>query len=186
VQNSSGDLSQQCVLAGLHGQGKYPGYNWIEIISTSGEIGFATGVMTVTLDGLIQQLFKYLAGILPPGGHMMVEYDSAEQQDTARSLALGIPPAATPLGTLLFLAGCGFGFKDWHFAEGGNEGPRKLQGYKALNSQHARLKMGEIARQLRVFLSQRPKSADSELELAARKRASDILNGIDGRAHEKQ
>lgn len=184
VRNTSGELSQQCVLTGLHSQGKYPGYNWIEIISISREIGFATEVMTIAPASLIQQMFNYLADILPPGGHMMVEYDSAEQQDTARSLALGIPPPATPLGAVLFSAGCGFGFKDWYFAEGGSEGPRKLQGYKALDSQHARLKMGEIAQQLRAFLSQRPKSADSDLELAARNRASDILNSIEGRAHE--
>jgi hypothetical protein len=186
VRNTSGELSQQCLLTGLHSQGKYPGYNWIEIISISREISFATEAVSVTLDGLVQRLFKYLAGILPPGGHMMVEYDSAEQQDTARCLALGIPPAATPLGTALFMAGCGFGFKDWYFAEGGNEGPRKLQGYKALDSQHAQVKMGEIAQQLRAFLSQRPKSPDSELELAARKKASDILNSIKWRVHERQ
>jgi hypothetical protein len=186
IQNSSGELGQQSVLAGLHSQGKYPGYNWIEIISMSPQINFATEVANITLDGLIQPLFKYLADILPPGGHMMVEYDSAEQRDTARSLALGVPPVATPVGAALFLAGCGFGFKDWHFAEGGSEGPRKLQGYKALDSQHAQLKIAQIEEELRTFLAGPSESGSSELEVAARKRASDILNEIQLMAHGKQ
>ena len=105
----------------------------------------------------------------------MVEYDSPEQQDTARSLALGIPPAATPLGYILFSIGCGAGFRDWYFAEGGSEGPRKLQGYKALNRQHAQLKIKETVRELTAFLS-RPPSVTSELERAARDRALAILN----------
>jgi hypothetical protein len=99
---------------------------------------------------------------------MMVEYDSPEQQDTAHSLALGIPPVATPLGYMLFLAGCGAGFKDWHFAEGGIEGPRKLQGYKALDNQHAQIKAREIAQELTSFLHQPSSGTFPQLEQAAR------------------
>ena len=106
---------------------------------------------------------------------MMVEYESPEQQDTARSLALGIPPVATLLGYMLFSAGCGAGFKDWYFAEGGGEGARKLQGYKALDEQHAQMKAKELVQELRVFLSRLPLAAGSELEMAARDRALAIL-----------
>ena len=111
---------------------------------------------------------------------MMVEYDSPEQQDTARSLAMSIPPIATPLGCMLFLAGCGAGFKNWHFAEGGSEGPRKLQGYKALNSRHAQPKTGEAIQELIAFLGKLPSVAGSELERAAQNRALAILNHFKG------
>ncbi|HEY56100.1 MAG TPA: DUF1122 family protein, partial [Dehalococcoidia bacterium] len=69
------------------------------------------------------------------------------------------------------------GFKDWYFSEGGTEGPRKLQGYKALHEEDARLKNRELARELREFL-RRPSLADSELEKAARHRARAILSSI--------
>ena len=107
---------------------------------------------------------------------MMIEYDSPEQQDTARSLALGIPPAATPLGYMLFLIGCGAGFRDWYFAEGGSEGPRKLQGYKALTKQQGRLKTEETIQELTAFLDRLPSAASPELERVARDRALAILN----------
>jgi len=173
VQNASGEVSHQPVVIGLHNQGKYPSYNWIEIISFSSPLGFASGKLD---DELTQQLFQYLADLLPPGGHMMVEYDSPDQQDTARSLALGIPPAATPLGYMLFSVGCGAGFKDWYFAEGAIEGPRKLQGYKALNSQQAQIKTREIVQELNAFLDRLPSGTGSELERAARDRALAIVN----------
>lgn len=109
---------------------------------------------------------------------MMVEYDSPEQQDTADSLALGIPPVVTPLGYMLFLIGCGAGFKNWHFAEGGSEGPRKLQGYKALNSEHAKLKAEETIDELTAFLDKLSSVASSELERAAQDKALAILTSV--------
>ena len=124
----------------------------------------------------LTQLFQYLANLIPPGGHMMVQYDSPEQSDTARSLALGIPPIATSLGYLLWSVDCGAGFKDWYFAEGGSEGPRKLQGYKALNSQHAQLKAEKTVQELTAFLGKHPSVTSSELERAARDRALAILS----------
>jgi len=178
LQNASGDVSHQPVVMGLHNQGEYPSYNWIEIISISSRVSFISEkqFLDIFTSGLSQQLFQYLADLIPPGGHMMVEYDSSEQQDTSRSLALGIPPVATPLGYMLFLVGCGAGFKDWYFAEGGSESSRKLQGYKALNRRHRQLKNEETVQELKVFLGRLPSAAGSELEKAARERAHAILS----------
>ncbi len=181
LQNALGEIGQQPVVIGLYNQGTYPSYNWIEIISLAPKAEFDSGeevFFRVSSSKLTQRLFKHLANLLPPGGHMMVAYDSPEQQDTARSLALGIPPIATPLGYTLFLAGCSAGFRDWYFAEGGNEGPRKLQGYKPLNSQHAKLKIGEITKELAILLDRLSSKDTSELERAAQGRALDILNRL--------
>ncbi len=107
----------------------------------------------------------------------MVSYDSLEQRDTDRSLSLGIPPAVTSRGYLMLMIGCGVGFKDWYFSEAGIEGPRKLQGYKALSEESARLKNRELVDELRAFL-RRPSLADSELEKAAHHRARAILDSM--------
>jgi hypothetical protein len=180
LQADSGEVSHQPTLIGLCSTGKYPSYNWIEIISfvPRSSFGLRRQTSAIVTNGLARQLFQYLADLIPPGGHMMIEYDSPEQQDTARSLALGIPPAITPLGYMLFLIGCGAGFKDWHFAEGGSEGPRKLQGYKALNEQHARLKNQETVQELSAFLDQLPSVAGSQLEIAASNRSREIISTL--------
>ncbi len=178
LQNTFGKVSNQPVLLGLFNQGRYPSYNWVEVISFVPRLSFGSVelVLDITAGGPAQQLFQYLASLIPPGGHLMVEYDSPAEQDTARSLSLGIPPAATPLGYMMFLIGCGAGFKDWYFAESGSEGPRKLQGYKALNEEQARLKTEEIAAELRAFLDRLPSAPASDLERAARDRARAILS----------
>jgi hypothetical protein len=170
------------VITGLYNQGRYPSYNWIEIMNFSPEVNLGPNKKSLDIDtdGPGRQLFQHLADLIPPGGHMMIEYDSPEQKSTARSLAQGIPSAATPLGYMLFSIGCGASFKDWHFAEGGSEGSRKLQGYKPLNRQHAQLKIQETVGELKNFLSRPPSMPDSELEQAARRRALKII-----RRHEK-
>jgi hypothetical protein len=178
LQGSSGEVSREPVVFGLHHQGKYPSYNWIEVISLSPRVSFKSGKAIDISMAEIRQLFQYLAELIPPGGHMMVEYDSPEQQETARSLALGIPPVATPLGYKMFLAGCGDSFKDWHFAEGGCEGPRKLQGYKALDEQHAERRANEMVAELTAFLAGTSEETSSELEEAARNRALAVLNKL--------
>lgn len=184
LQNARGETSKQPVIMGLHHQGSYPGYNWIEVMSLAPKAKFGSGEEVpfgISSNGRTRQLFQYLADLLPPGGHMMVEYDSPEQRDTARLLALGIPPIATPLGYTLFLAGCGLGFKDWYFAEGGIEGPRKLQGHKVLDSRHARLKTEEIIQELSNFLRQPPPGKFPQLERAARERALAVLRTLSDR-----
>ena len=127
---------------------------------------------------MLKNLFEYLVDLIPRGGHLMVEYDSPEQEETVRALDLGVPPVATPLGYIMFLAGYDAGFKDWYFAEGGTEGPRKLQGYRSLDEHHARLKAQEMTQELKSFLN-RPLTANLEIEKAARGRAYAALNVLE-------
>ncbi len=178
-EDETGSTSLQPAVIGLHHAGPYPAYNWIEVAELNEHPSFPGGRDRpgATLDlggGSVQQrLFGLLAEIIPPGGHIMVEYDSPQQAATARSLARGVPPVATPLGALLFAAGCGTSFKDWDIAEGGREGPRKLQGFKALNEDDARAKAARMARELVAYLDS-PR-ADAELERAAFYRALQVL-----------
>jgi len=178
LKNQSDVISNQPVIIGLYNQGKYPGYNWVEIINLSPQVSFGSDEESLDIykDSLVLQLMQHLADLIPPGGHMMIEYDSLDQQDTARSLALGIPPVLTPLGYILFLAGCGSSFKDWHFAEGGSEGPRKLQGNKALNSKQAKINRERTTQEIKSFLARQSSAGNSKLERAAIKRALNILS----------
>lgn len=108
----------------------------------------------------------------------MVEYDSPERAATARALARGVPPLATPLGAALLAAGCGPGVRDWHISEGGREGPRKLQGFRPLDAAQARGRAESAARELRDFLeSLRPAGQDALLR-AARRRALLVLGWL--------
>lgn len=184
LQDQHRRLSEQPAVVGLHGAGKYPGYNWVEVISTCLEVAFAATdeapaeSVDLTVGGLETSLFQYLADLIPPGGHLMVEYDSRARRSTEESLLQGIPPAATPLGELLFRVGCGAGFKDWYISEGGNEGPRKLQGHKAMNQEQALAQGKKVARELMAYL-QRPFSTTQRImDEEARRRARQILESL--------
>ena len=107
----------------------------------------------------------------------MVEYDSAQRAETARALAQNVPPIASPLGDFLFRAGFGPHFKDWQIAEGGAEGPRKLQAYKALSTEQGERWRSDAVRALRTFLD-RP-APTSEAARSARARAKALLSQLE-------
>lgn len=174
LKDRAGNLSQPILLA-LHHTGPYPSYNWIEVIRLTRNIGFSKREVAIS-EADLDCLFRYLADLIPPGGHIMVEYESEEWAETRVAIECGIPPAATPLGNMLFRVGCGVAFKDWHFAEGGSEGPRKLQGYKALDEEHRRARAGEMAAELRSFLRRVAPRGCQQLWQAARDRAVHVLS----------
>jgi len=174
LRDKTGKASQPLLLA-LHHSGPYPSHNWIEVIRLTRNLSFPEREISLSETDL-ESLFCYLSDLIPPGGHMMVEYDSEEWEETRLSIACGIPPVVTPLGSILFRVGCGGAFKDWHFAEGGSEGPRKLQGYKALNEEHRRARAGEMAAELRSFLQSEKLPICQQLWEAARGRAVQIFS----------
>jgi hypothetical protein len=110
------------------------------------------------------QLFKALGGLIRNGGSLMVSYSMFSKQsqihtETKIALDRGYPPIVTAIGSLLFTAGCGFGFKDWYFAEGGREGPEKLQGFKPQDSESAKRKAAYLLGELEMF---RPSQIESD------------------------
>lgn len=185
LQDGAGRESEPLLL-GLLSRGEYPAYNWIETVFFHHRLTFAATEMSMATavdlreTGLERPIFQLLAGLLPPGGHLMVEYDGPEQEETRLGLERGIPPSATPLGSLLFHIGCGSSFKDWYFAEGGSEGPRKLQGFKPLDQEQASLQANRLAEELKTFLETQSAEIQDPLEHKARERARDILQGLKG------
>lgn len=129
------------------------------------EIGFEAGII-----GLFGRL-------IPPGGHLMIDYDSGGQDQTLAELVARVPPPASYLGELMFRAGFRGQFKDWYFSEGGHEGPRKLQANKSPNAAAARAALAEHLQTLRQFV-RRPlphEQAAGELVAYAVKRARKLI-----------
>ena len=139
------------------------------------------GALNLSELGLDVKLFEVIGGLIPSGGSLMVAYgmfwgESKVHGNTSKALDLGFPPIVTSIGYLLFHAGCWAGFKDWYIAEGGNEGPKKLQGFKALDENDARIKAGEIINLLEDFVDKKP--IHSDLEQTAKEKAKEIIKAL--------
>ncbi len=178
VAEHGGRCSPEPVLAGQFSRGPYLAHNWIELSVLTDAVAHPADGKSVRVAGtpLELRLLRRLAKLVPPGGHLMVEYESPHRRETFEGLVRGIPPAATPLGHALFQAGSGDSFKDWYYAEGGMEGPRKLQGNRARDAADLRRKWTALWRDLTGFLKgPRP----GPLYAGARRNARSVLQQID-------
>ena len=141
------------VVFGLQHSGPFPGNNWVEVAEYRDVLTLPDGRGVEIPEGIERQIFARLAELVPPGGHLMAEYESPARTLTARALALGVPPVATPLGATLRSVGCGAAIRDWYIPEGGREGPRKLQGFRAVDPAHERRRAAEMVPALQAFLA---------------------------------
>ncbi len=126
------------------------------------------------LDPRGEALFQLLAELIPPGGHISVAY--LDHKITARALLSGVPPAATPIGFLLWKSGCRW-FKDWYFAEGWKEGGIKLQGEKPLNEARKRANTQKIVDEVTTFLT-KTGYLEPEIEEVCKRLALKILEEV--------
>jgi|DewCreStandDraft_2_1066082.scaffolds.fasta_scaffold00499_47 hypothetical protein len=171
-------------LIGLFRPGRRPAETWVEVDWVdfrpvlTGRDG-ARRVADLEAEGLLEPLLGRLAETLPPGGSLMVEYASPRWQETARALALGVPPAATELGFLLIRAGCLGGFKDWYFAEGGWEGPRKLQAFRP---DPARLgeRISRLLAELEGYIAKEQPETAPDVNAVCRARARQVVEYLRG------
>jgi hypothetical protein len=120
-----------------------------------------------------------LGALVPPGGRFWLAYEAFDAEgvlmrETRAELRERVPLLATPIGYLLFRAGCWSGLRDWDIPEGGREGPRKLQGNKPLNAEYARQRAAEIVPALEEFAG----NAKTGLERRAALRAQKIVPAL--------
>lgn len=174
--DAGGRLSHEHLALGLFNAGPYPGYNWVEMTHYVPTAVFDDRVVDLAADGDDLALFEGMSALVPPGGHIMVEYDSPDQQATARILTLGYPPATSPIGYRLFQVGCR-SYRDWYISEGGREGPRKIQAFKPLNDEIEREKTAVLLRDVQGVIDAGG-SGHGEWGEIARRNAAAIVRGL--------
>ena len=160
--DGDGRLPDESLALGLHNSGPFPAFNWIELTQYREVLRLSDDAVDLRTTGLDRPLFEQLAHFVPPGGHIMVEYDSPSHRATERVLTLGYPPVCSPVGHLMFRIGCR-SYRDWYISEGGREGPRKLQGFMPLNEEVRREKEAKLREELTAFLA-RVEGGDSRDE----------------------
>lgn len=173
-----GKKSKQPVFEGIYSLGIKPLniHGWIDGYYYE-KIQFQKTSLHLSEKELDSNLFKKLGSTIKSGWSLMVAYEMFWGKEktlieTSKGLNLGIPPIATPLGYLLFNAGC-LKIKDWYFPEGGHEGMQKLEGMKPGDREHAKKMIMESTRELRIFLKR--KNLNTELESHAKERAKKVL-----------
>ncbi len=179
---SGGRLSDSPILHGLSSLGRasqhIPG--WID--------GFYGGVLVVDAErravsdlGVESMLFKSIGDLIVPGGWLGLAYETFGEDtplllETRRLLDLGAPLVVTPIGLLLYHAGCGLHIRNWYISEGWREGPRKLQGYKPVNEDSRQARAAETANELRRFLAE---ADPTEEFVPALQRAARVLESLE-------
>ncbi|MFQ5951479.1 MAG: DUF1122 family protein, partial [Candidatus Geothermarchaeales archaeon] len=147
-------------------------------------LAFGRRKVVLSDSGLDKALFEQLGRLIPSGGSLMVSYsmfwgEGRVHRDTRLGLDIGVPPVATPLGSLLFEAGCGLHVRDWYIPEGGREGPPKLQGHKPIDEEEGLRWRERLRGELELFLKTQKGSGD-EVREDARSRASRFLKSLQG------
>jgi hypothetical protein len=143
-------------------------------------VEFADHTLEARSVGVEGEAVHALSDLIPDGGHLMLDYENAGQEETFAELVLRVPPAASYLGSLMFAAGCRGEFKDWYFSEGGHEGPRKLQANKSPDKASAHRALTEHLRQFKAFIRRPLPSDHSQAKIikTAQQRARRILDGL--------
>jgi hypothetical protein len=178
LSDSGGQLSEEPLALGLHNSGQFPAFNWIELAQYREMLHVGDDVVDLRTTSLELTVFEQLALFVPPGGHIMVEYDSPSHRATQRILTLGYPPVCSPLGHLLFRIGCR-SYRDWYISEGGREGPRKLQGFMPLKEEVRREKEERLRRELTDFLSRTGTGTTDEWAAVARRTAREVQRELE-------
>ena len=155
------------VVFGLQSSGRWPGAHWVQVIQYREQVRLEDGQAVEVPYGMEQGIFARFASEVPAGGSLLAEYESDARSVTAQALASKVPPLATPLGALLYSVGCGDAFRDCYTPEGGREGPRMLQGFRAIDDAQRKQRGLEMLAELSAFMA---RSADLDWGLQAQTR----------------
>ena len=169
--------STEPFLWGLMNRGPFPGFNWVEVTDSTNRVVMESGDEVEIPEGIDLEVMRALARLVPTGGHLMVEYDSHQRSSTARALRAQVPPVATPVGAMMFAAGCGIAFTDWYISEGGREGSRKLQGFRAIDAAHEERRGREMLAALEAFMP-RLRELDWDVQAAVRPLADAAITAL--------
>jgi hypothetical protein len=180
IRQRDGATSRTPLMVGLVSGGGRGVMPWFEC-RLYPTVEFADGgTLDARAIGLEAALVDLLGTLVPPGGHLMIEYETPGQNETHTELLLRVPPVATHLGSLMFRAGFRGEFKDWYISEGGHEGPRKLQANKSPTAKAAREAMRVHLAELKAFvkrtLPRRPE--DAATISRAKDRARSLLKEV--------
>ena len=170
------------VVFGLAGAGRFPAQHWVELIAYRDQLLLEDGQAVEVPAGVERRLFAQFGAAVPAGGHLMAEYESDSRSVTAQALAAHVPPLATPLGALLYSAGCGDAFRDWYTPEGGREGGRKLQGFRAIDDAHLCIASSNDHARAQSPPPDRPASTPDSTQPSQRARSRDRHNTPSHRA----
>lgn len=140
------------VVEGIYSAGGRGVLPWIEVLAYQPQVTLADKTLDLEAAGWDAILFAALNELIPPGGHLMVGCETPPHQETYQALMKRVPPAATPLGSVLFRAGFRK-VKFFYLAEGGWEGQQKLWGEKPLDDDMRRGWEAATARELKEFLA---------------------------------
>jgi hypothetical protein len=179
VADGDGRLCDDPLALGLHNTGHFPAFNWIEMTHYREVLRMGDETLDLPATRLDGTLFALLGQFVPPGGHIMVEYDSSTHRATERILTLGLPPVCSPIGYLMFGIGCR-SYRDWYISEGGREGPRKLQGFMPLSEEIRLEKEAKLREDLEAFLSRSEAQPHDEWRELARRTAREVLVVLGG------
>ncbi|MGH7836915.1 MAG: DUF1122 family protein [Candidatus Binataceae bacterium] len=177
LRDDRGESSRSSLAMGLVSGGGRLVKPWFEL-RIYPDVEFGDGaIFDARAAGLEAAFIDLLGKSIPPGGHLMIEYESPGQSRTHAELLLRVPPAATHLGSLMFHAGFRGAFKDWYISEGGHEGPRKLQANKSPTPAAARSALRTHRAELGEFVKRAlPQDAkDAAIVREARARAQKLL-----------
>jgi hypothetical protein len=180
-----GDVSTSRFVSAIVSGGGRGVKQWVEC-RIFPQVEFGNGRVVNAREWRFEADFIGLLGqLIPPGGHLMIDYDSGGQDLTLAELVAQVPPPASHLGELMFRAGFCGQFKDWYFSEGGHEGPRKLQANKSPNPAAAKAALLDHLRTLKQFV-RRPlpkKPGQREIINGAIARAERLIKDYGSAAH---
>jgi hypothetical protein len=191
LKNEEGRTSHIPLIEGIYSKGNPSQHiqGWFDIhYSDRADFGDGDPVVLSRSGRLAEDVFETIGGTIEPGGMIFVslitdmvwEIESDLHRVTRDGLSarsLEIPPAATPMGRLLFIGGCR-NVKSQAFDV---QGSSRIAGEKAPNSDIDRQFTQKLKTQLQEFLGRRNPRKSSEYDniyKICRSNAEDILNRL--------
>ncbi|MFW6124157.1 MAG: DUF1122 family protein [Acidobacteriota bacterium] len=188
LKNQDGKLSQRPLIQGIYSKGNISQSikGWLDIhYSDRAEFENQKPIILSQSGHRAEDVFKMMGEIIEPGGMIFVsmitdivwEIKSELHRMTRDCLSvrsLEIPPAATPLGRLLFISGCQ-NVKSQAFDV---QGSSRIAGEKGLNAEVEKEFLRKIQVQLKEFLNRKDQKKWTEYHRVCRLNAEDVLDRL--------